>query len=655
MNKKTSAIRIDRHDFDRALITEVLPYETPVIFDNESCYERIKSISTYPKIERRVLEAILLHEGDGISVPHSTIPYSYKIRKSSLSYRRLSLMHPASQWKVREFYEKYESLIIHYCSCSPVSIRAPYKVLSKYYVKNKLQNLHLYKSDSKSLGKDENLTKNSPSYFTYRYYDRLYKFFDSKDFMRLEKKYLHLKTLDVSKCFDSIYTHTMSWAIKNKGFTKRNVSVSATFAQAFDKLMQGLNHNETNGIVIGPEVSRIFAEIILQAIDIRAIHELNKIHLVLGCDYEIRRYVDDYYIFACSRDVAKKVYEIFADSLLTVNLHVNEGKSIDLTHPFITPKSKIIQSASRAVNDFVKSFLETNNEDQTIKPLKIHSPWKLTRSFIDVIKFICAEEQVNYDELSGYLIAIFSERVKRIVSIKGEDIDKKKYSDALLVILEIQFFLYQVSPSVSASYRFSASIILATRFADKYLNDDKNTLKHKMFECSTELFGNQAIINGSNVDKYVSLESLNILLAAKELGDDYLLSPGLLKDIMKSHKMSYFSIVSILYYIEDNSYYSELNKQVSEYLARQFRSLDDVLVNSEKANLLLDILSCPYVKVKKRKLWLLRVCKCLKIPVLHGSDVSGSLQSFLDHHWFVNWPEIDLLNSLEKKELKKVY
>ena len=31
--------------------------------------------------------------------------------------------------------------------------------------------------------------------------------------------------------------------------------------------MQRLNYNETNGIVIGPEFSRIFAEIILQRVD----------------------------------------------------------------------------------------------------------------------------------------------------------------------------------------------------------------------------------------------------------------------------------------------------------------------------------------------------------------------------------------------------
>ena len=43
---------------------------------------------------------------------------------------------------------------------------------------------------------------------------------------------------------------------------------------AFDNLMQSVNARETNGIVIGPEFSRIFAEIILQYIDQKVEQEL---------------------------------------------------------------------------------------------------------------------------------------------------------------------------------------------------------------------------------------------------------------------------------------------------------------------------------------------------------------------------------------------
>ena len=49
--------------------------------------------------------------------------------------------------------------------------------------------------------------------------------------------------IDVSKCFDSIYTHSLPWAILGKDQTKFNLKVSkTTFGGRFDALMQNLNH-----------------------------------------------------------------------------------------------------------------------------------------------------------------------------------------------------------------------------------------------------------------------------------------------------------------------------------------------------------------------------------------------------------------------------
>lgn len=74
-------------------------------------------------------------------------------------------------------------------------------------------------------------------------------------------------------------------------FTKAHVNVFSTFAQEFDGVIRHGNHNETNGIPIGPEVSRIFAEILFQEIDRRVMQELAD--LKFRQDYEFRRYVDD--------------------------------------------------------------------------------------------------------------------------------------------------------------------------------------------------------------------------------------------------------------------------------------------------------------------------------------------------------------------------
>src|SRR3546814_15117433 len=92
----------------------------------------------------------------------------------------------------------------------------------------------------------------------------------------------------------NVYSHTITWAVKDKLLAKEFKSAYSFEAQ-FDKLMQRANYNETNGIVVGPEFSRVFAEIILQRVDQKVIANLAVNGLVFNRDYEIRSYVDDFF------------------------------------------------------------------------------------------------------------------------------------------------------------------------------------------------------------------------------------------------------------------------------------------------------------------------------------------------------------------------
>ena len=83
--------------------------------------------------------------------------------------------------------------------------------------------------------------------------------------------------------------------------------------------MQRSNNNETNGIPIGSEVSRIFAEIIFQQIDFNVIQILSEKHSHrFGCDYHFVRYVDDYVVFSNTTDVMDVVSYIISDELLVI-------------------------------------------------------------------------------------------------------------------------------------------------------------------------------------------------------------------------------------------------------------------------------------------------------------------------------------------------
>jgi hypothetical protein len=140
-------------------------------------------------------------------------------------------------------------------------------------VENPNQNIHQLKLGAAGVDLDSEhfLRRHPTSFFAYTGYRRLHKFFDSEEFLGLERRFPILWMLDISNCFGSIYSHSVSWAMKSKDVVKQHIDASThTFGGEIDCEMRDANWAETNGILVGPELSRIFAEIILQDADSRA-------------------------------------------------------------------------------------------------------------------------------------------------------------------------------------------------------------------------------------------------------------------------------------------------------------------------------------------------------------------------------------------------
>jgi len=650
--------KIKISDYDRVLITETLPYETPIIFSNDGLYDRVKKYANASEFERLLLDTLVFgKKALNVKTKKLTKPYLYKIRKNSLEYRRLALLHPLSQWKIRKFYKEYDNIILYFCSVSPASIRTPTSIASTFYSKSSWENIYEYKSGVVTSSNLEKYAKHTPSYFSYKGYDRLYKFFGSQDYFNLEKRFQVQMTLDVSKCFDSIYTHTMAWATKEKEFAKENTNLKS-FGDDFDVMIRHGNYNETNGIPIGPEVSRLFSEIIFQKIDTKVINRLLEEDLEYGINYVFRRYVDDVYIFGGDESLTKNIYSVYSDELMKFNLHTNKAKSAIQHRPFVSKKSRLIYDAINLSNSFFDSFL-ISTEPGHLAPKPIRSSWKVASSFIDSIKNICAYNEVDYNEVSSFLIASIAERVKRLVNIKEEipDNEKRNYHQAVRIILEVVFFLYSVAPSVSASFKLGTVIILFVRFTENHMISYTDEVSSKIYDLASQLLiGVPLRSDSDSVQGFVNLESLNILLAVRELGEPYLIPESIIERIFsKLESPSYFTITSCLFYIRDSNKYETIHQKLLNHLENQFTSLDDILINSEKAHLFLDILSCPYIPINSRKKWIKAFTKKANVQAIKAIEMVGIIDKIGENHWFINWSNVDLLNLLEKKELKQAY
>lgn len=657
MSKKHRIGKINKNDYFRVLVTETLPYETPIIFSNDGLYHQCKNPTALPKIFQCFLEKLILPAQGN----ENTIPFTYKVRKTATERRQLSLIHPQSQVQFVDFYKRYDQSILHYCQKSPSSIRSPKKVANAYYIKTKFKNINLHKAGRVASLATDRISRHSPSYFAYTGYDRMYKFYESQDFFKLESKYEILQTLDVSKCFDSIYTHTISWALKDKDFTKAHVSVSSTFAQEFDSAIRRANHNETNGIVIGPEVSRIFSEIIFQEIDALTIKDLASRKLspyTYNHDYSIRRYVDDVLIFANTIETAKDVYNAYSENLSKFNLHPNQAKATTTARPFATLKSNIISDITRTAQTFFDEFLD-EIEETIIIPKKIFNKWTLTRGFIKAIKCTCSRNNGTYDDISSYLISSILERIKKIVNISAtttQTISEGDFRVALETLLDVSFYLYNVSPSVSASYKLCTSIILAVRFSENKLPKEKEQIKQTVFELIEQTLANKSLSKYTAIEKFVSLEAINILLAAHELGENYLLAPETVSRIFSTgDELNYFDLVSCLYYIKDYAIYQTMRTKIDRAIDERLRDLSSIKRNTEKACLLLDMLACPYINPQRKTRWILESYKVFQVARPTSAELDEILNSTRKTFWFVKWHEFDLLNILEKKELRQVY
>lgn len=419
------------HRKQRSVLTDMLPFEVPPTFSNRGFYRFLRENSV--EIEKRQLRwicetnaldqtmrllfgikptaviasAVITEWGkkkSRRSVPlkdcqMATIPFNFRVAHN-LDGRTLSVVHPRNQVEVASFYATHSALIIYYTSVSEFSIRRPVSVSRYAYFKDKLHEARL--DSAAGLEEEDREYEQLGSYFVYRKYRNIHRFFESYKYHRSEKKYDAMVQIDVSKCFDSIYTHSLPWAVLGKDQTKFSLDESkATFGGRFDTLMQNLNHKETNGIVIGPEFSRIFAEIILQSVDAGLIEQLAEgSNLIHKLDYEIFRYVDDFFVFYNEESTQHKIFETLQEILKGKKLSINTAKIKHYKKPIITEITVAKERISALLNAEIDPIREEEPFNDITKPpiRKLVSAINANR-LITRYKAVIKEAGVNYGDL----------------------------------------------------------------------------------------------------------------------------------------------------------------------------------------------------------------------------------------------------------------
>lgn len=655
-NKVIAKGNVRRGDFTRVVLTDTLPEEVPIIFSNDGFYRNQSILTSVDSNALQFFEVLLSAER------RYTKPYRFSVLRDNFSARRLSLIHPSAQLAVANFYKSYDSLICYFSSKSPASLRSPEKVGASFFIRGSQSEANKFKAAGVDTVTLETTTSNPASYFAYNMINRAHEFFDSNDYIHLEKKFQFFRTLDVSKCFNSIYTHSLFWAVSDIKIAKDNVSASG-FANEFDRLMQSMNYNETNGICVGPEVSRIFAEIILSEIDRRVVAALEKRELKFRSDYEFRRYVDDYYVFGQNIAVVDKVSAAIQTALGDFNLYLNPEKSVTLARPFATRKSQIISEVNISLNSFLKKVIayEVYNDERIAVALPVWRSDALIRSFIKDVKATCSLHNTGYETISDYIVAALSKRITALVDGKSSTKvfayqDNENLIRGILLLLEVQYFFYTVNPTVRASLHVARAAITSTRLFKARFTDRLPFLTETLVRWTLELAKSIARSDRHRDLTAIPVEVLNILIPMSEIAHDEPLVGDLIEEIcVDVSGFEYFEIVSFLFLAGGRFRHRELTRRLFKRGQQIVDQGFGLMTDSQSFHLCADLLTCPHLPIDKRASWFNRLRGQAGLTALSTGAARSAVESMRDFPWFVRWDRVDLLKLLRKKELSAVY
>ncbi|MDZ4110203.1 MAG: RNA-directed DNA polymerase [Brevundimonas sp.] len=253
-------------------------------------------------------------------------------------------------------------------------------------------------------------------------------------FRRLSR-YKFCLVADVSRCFPSIYTHSIPWAIHGKSQSKAdtNPKSASVFGNRLDAALRQSQDRQTMGIPVGPDTSRLTSEIVLSAVD----------EIFLTGNPSARgayvRHVDDYWIGASTYEEAEAHLRRLRRALNEYELDINELKTrvvrcdevlgeswpSDLERDLDRSLSKypFMKTGQDSVSTFGK-ILETANRRNdegiirhAIKKIDERKSWS---DNWDVLEHFLAQCTVQFPHSLDYVARVIAWRVR-----SGLEIDKK--------------------------------------------------------------------------------------------------------------------------------------------------------------------------------------------------------------------------------------
>lgn len=606
-------VLVDRKNHNRAILTDTLPYEVPLFFTNEPFYFWLSDSALRDSFPAHLSQLLLRKT--------PTKPFAYRVRKTGGGHRKLAVPHPAAQARFAEFYRDFDAFIVNVCSRSPYSMRYPSRVGSHFFQSQFASSLDSARSIDSEPASFRSQRKWASSYFYYQRFTHIHKFFASQDFLRLEQRFSFMLKLDVARCFESIYTHSVAWAIRGKDFGKENKQ-RRFFESEFDSRMQAANWGETNGILIGPEFSRIFAESIMQAIDVELRARLKD---DIG-GIEIARYVDDYFLFSNCRELLAKTQTLLDEIASKYNLHFNPAKTELTPRPFVSPFTVARQRVKKVLANLL-NIARANISDEN--PKERFSARASDKTLAE-IRRIASEHNVDYSTLASPALAVLASGTtqirKRIAKVFPPNI-KPRIELINGALLRIATFFYLMDIRAATSDKLAKIFFECSRLNEK--SSSGRRAFEGLIQDSTRLALEQARLSSIS-----GPEIVNILVATDAVCSQF---RGVSEDALRSAlgvtsnwksrctEFNYFDLVAVLYFSKKrHSFRHAMDAACSEIERRISDRGSKLGDHAEETMLFFDFVSCPHIPEVRR----LKLFSGVSAALGSSQDTTVLLQNF---------------------------
>jgi hypothetical protein len=453
------------------ILTDLLPVELSEMFSFRPFYDFLMQNEQQKKLHQ-LAENLKAVQAKGAGVMFqgawATVPFKYNILKGNDSLREMSIIQPLAALNIYLFMECYQKDILnfldkHHC----FSIRYHKKSSDLYYKSRSKKAIQYFSVDvRRRIGKAA--VQQTGNFFKIAMFESINSFADSRIWRMANFDYRYYAQMDYKSCFDSIYSHVYKWIIERNVIDSKEAKNSNLFI-TIDRILQNINGRQSNGLIVGPEFSRMIAEVMLQQVDTEVKLFLLGKGMEHGRNYRVFRYVDDIFVFADSQENINRIIKAFQ---IIGNRYLLQLNELKLTTGLTPPLPKRWLERTRILADKIDGFFEKISKHEYDK-LPDEEKYLVKSDYfpVDRIKdeFITLmnDFQDNRRTIVSFLLSALLNNISKVKD--GFRLFANEKANKALLLMDLAFFMYAFSPTFDSTRKLISMI--------SYMNNEVNFIQ----------------------------------------------------------------------------------------------------------------------------------------------------------------------------------